>query len=83
MLANRAVIASDAGGVREIVSNGRTGLLVPPGDAAALATAIVSLRNDPGMCATLARAARADAVERFSLQSMLAGVESVIAECAR
>lgn len=83
MLASRAVIASDAGGVREIVTDGRTGLLVPPGDAAALATAIGRLRDEPGLRDALVRAAHAEAVARFSLQTMLAGVASVIAECVR
>lgn len=40
MAAGRAVVASDVGGVREWLSDGETGLLVPPGDAAALSAAI-------------------------------------------
>lgn len=40
MAAGRAVVASDVGGVREWLNDGETGLLVPPGDAAALAAAL-------------------------------------------
>lgn len=46
MRAGRPVIGCDAGGMPEIIRDGQTGLLVPPGDAAALATAIVELVND-------------------------------------
>jgi len=37
------VVASDAGGLREIVSNNETGVLVPPGDSQALGDALLSL----------------------------------------
>ena len=43
----RPVIASAVGGLPEIVADGRTGVLVPRGDAAALAAAIVELVRDP------------------------------------
>ena len=45
----RAVIASSVGGLPEIVAEGETGLLVPPGDPAALADAIRRLVADPRM----------------------------------
>jgi glycosyltransferase involved in cell wall biosynthesis len=41
------VVASAVGGVPELVDDGRTGLLVPPGDAAALAGALTRLLSDP------------------------------------
>lgn len=47
MLVGRPVVASDVGGLRDIVSHGVTGLLVPPGDPNALATALDSLLDDP------------------------------------
>ena len=50
----RAVIASDVGGLPEIVAAGETGLVVPPGDPAALASAIVELARDPARTAACA-----------------------------
>jgi glycosyltransferase involved in cell wall biosynthesis len=62
----RAVIASDVGGLPEILDAGRTGLLVPPGDDAALARAIVELANDPARTAALGSAGRERALAEFS-----------------
>jgi glycosyltransferase involved in cell wall biosynthesis len=61
----RPVIASGIGGITDIVEDGRTGLLVPPGDPRALAAAISSLAADPDRARSLASAGRALARERF------------------
>lgn len=47
MLAGRPVVASDVGGLRDVVTHGVTGLTVPPGDARALAAALDNLLDDP------------------------------------
>jgi glycosyltransferase involved in cell wall biosynthesis len=47
MAAGRAVVASDIGGLRDVVTHGVTGLTVPPGDPAALAAALDGLLDDP------------------------------------
>jgi len=62
----RPVVASDVGGLSEIVDDGRTGLLVPAGDAASLAEALVDLASDPGRAAAFGAAARVRALEVFS-----------------
>jgi phosphatidylinositol alpha-mannosyltransferase len=49
MAAGRPIVASDIVGYRAVVRNGEEGLLVPPGDEEALATALVSLLRDPGL----------------------------------
>ena len=49
MLAERPVIASDVGGLRDIVAHGQTGYRVPPGDPAALAETMDRLLDDPGL----------------------------------
>ncbi|GEL94972.1 glycosyltransferase [Cellulomonas composti] len=66
MLAGRAVVASAAQGLLEVVHDERTGLLVAPGDAAALADALRRLHEDRALRARLAAAGRADALDRFS-----------------
>ncbi len=53
----RPIIASRVGGVPEVVLNGRTGLLVPPDDVDALASAIATLASDTAMRQTMGQAA--------------------------
>jgi glycosyltransferase involved in cell wall biosynthesis len=80
MLAGRPVVATRAGGVVEIIEDGRTGRLVPPGDAAALAEALRAVLGDGERTRSMAEDGRRAARERFSLDAMLAGVERHIAE---
>jgi glycosyltransferase involved in cell wall biosynthesis len=61
----RAVIASDVGGLPEIVVHGETGLIVPRGDADALASAIVQLANDLPRAAAMGVAGRKRALATF------------------
>jgi glycosyltransferase involved in cell wall biosynthesis len=64
----RAVIASSVGGLPEIVEDGVTGLLVPPGDVERLAAAITGLATDPDRVAELGDAARRRALREFTLE---------------
>ena len=64
MASGVAVVAADAGGFRESVVHGRTGLLVPPDDARGFAAAIVRLALDGDRRRTLGIAARRFAVTR-------------------
>jgi len=59
------VVSTDVGGVREVVSDGDSGLLVPPGDANALADAIELILDDPALAGRLADFGAADARTRF------------------
>ncbi|WP_026912844.1 glycosyltransferase [Patulibacter minatonensis] len=59
------VVAADHGGLREILDGGRTGVLVPPGDAGALASTLAGLRDDPGRREALGALAADDAARRF------------------
>jgi glycosyltransferase involved in cell wall biosynthesis len=59
------VVASDAGGLPEVVEHGVTGLIVPRGDATALAEAIGSLLADPVRRARMGRAGRERALRLF------------------
>jgi glycosyltransferase involved in cell wall biosynthesis len=78
------VIASDAGGIVDIVEHETTGLLVPPGDASALAAAIRTLATDHSRARALGEAGHRRLGERFSWDSIvdrwLAIYESVIGE---
>ena len=66
----RPVVASDVGGLRDLVLDGETGLLVPPRDPAALRAALERLLADAGLRRRLGDAGRARALERFSWQAV-------------
>lgn len=64
MASGLAVVAADAGGFRESIAHGRSGMLVAPDDATGFAAAIMSLVIAPGRRAELGAAARLAAIER-------------------
>lgn len=80
MLSGRPVIATSGGGVNEIVTDGETGLLVPPNDPAALANAIRRLEADPALAARLAANGRAAAAERFGIEKSCRDMAAVLRE---
>ncbi len=65
MALGRPVVGSDFSGIPEVVKDGETGLLVPPGDEAALASALRALLGDPERARALGAAAAAFVRERF------------------
>ena len=69
MAAGRAVVASRTGGVKEIVVDGETGLLVPPGDAPALTKALGRMAGDESMRARMGAAGYAGA-RKFTWESV-------------
>lgn len=71
------VIASDVAGNRELVAHEETGLLFPPGDAAALAGAVERLLKDPDLARRTARTGRARVEAGFSRGAMADRVEKV------
>ncbi|HEX9710167.1 MAG TPA: glycosyltransferase, partial [Candidatus Thermoplasmatota archaeon] len=79
MRAGVPVVASDVGGVGEIVENGVTGLLVAPGDARGLAYAIDRLLSDVPARARLATNARRFVLERHDLGIMVEGHQAAFA----
>ncbi len=66
-IAGLPIIATDAGGLGELVQHGVTGLLVPQADPAAIAAAAHRLRTEPALAANLVAAARALVRSRFDL----------------
>ncbi len=73
----RAAIVTEVGGLPEIVDDGRTGIVVPPEDSAALAAAMLQLATDPVRVAALGAAARERAVSQFAESAAVDGVEAV------
>jgi glycosyltransferase involved in cell wall biosynthesis len=69
------VVAASHGGLPEMIRDGQTGVLVPPGDATALASALRLLADDPERARRLGEAAAADVAGRFSAERMLALVQ--------
>jgi len=61
-------IATDIPGNRDLIEDGRTGLLVPPDDAKALSEALLRLAGDRSLRETLGRAGRRLVEERFDLR---------------
>jgi glycosyltransferase involved in cell wall biosynthesis len=77
MAFGKPVIASDAGGPRDVVIPGETGLLVPAGDPEALAGAIVKLLDDEPYRASLGSAGKRRVAERFDARSSVTTVEGI------
>ncbi len=76
----RPCVVTDAGGSTEAIVEGRSGRVVPAGDAAALATAVLELLADPAIARRYGDAAAARVRERFTRAQMIAGTEAVYAE---
>jgi glycosyltransferase involved in cell wall biosynthesis len=66
MLCETPVIAFRSGGLTDVVIDGETGVLTPPGDAAALASAMDAMVRDARRAAALGRAGRLFALARFA-----------------
>lgn len=66
MMRGTTVVASNSGGLTEIVQDGQTGILVPPGDDVALAEALVSLLRNRDLAEQMGRAGREVALTHFS-----------------
>jgi len=83
MACGAPVVAAAAGALPELIEHGRTGLLVPPEDAAALAEALRGLRASPERAAALGEAARSAVRARYSWDATAAAYETVYEEAVR
>jgi alpha-maltose-1-phosphate synthase len=82
MACGTAVVASAVGGIPEVVSDGKTGLLVPPDDPEALAVALNALVGDADRAASMGSAGRERAVAEFGWPAVAAQTVALYAELA-
>jgi glycosyltransferase involved in cell wall biosynthesis len=82
MRAGVATVLTDVVGNRDVIEHGRSGLLVPPEDPAALAQAVIGLLEDPRRRAELAAAGRERVERRFDIVTMGATMEALYTELA-
>jgi glycosyltransferase involved in cell wall biosynthesis len=78
MAAGLPVVASRTGGICELIDDRVTGILVPPGDAGALADAIVRTIADPVRAAALGAEARSTVSARFGMSRMVRGFTDIL-----
>lgn len=77
MAAGRPVVSTAAGGVADVVAHGRTGLLVPPGNVAAMAEAMALLASDAALRARFGADARREIDERFGVDRAVTAMVSL------
>jgi starch synthase len=80
MACGTAVVASRVGGIPEVVDEGKTGLLVPPGSPEDLADALNVLIRDPGLAEAMGRAGRDRAVAEFGWPAVAERTAALYAE---
>ncbi len=83
MSTGMAVVATTAGGTPEAIVDGQTGLLVPPRDPEAMATAVRRLADDDALRGRLGGAAARAARERFDFAGYVDRLEGAYERCAR
>jgi glycosyltransferase involved in cell wall biosynthesis len=83
MLAGKPVVATRVSSAPEIVTDGETGLLVPPDDPPALAEAVVGLLADPARAAAMGQAGFVRARSEFSVAQMAGRTRAVYAAVSR
>lgn len=77
------VVAMHVAGVPEVVADGETGILVPPGDPAALALAIGTLMSDTPLRRRMGEAARARVLARHSIAAASGRLDAILAPFAK
>jgi N-acetyl-alpha-D-glucosaminyl L-malate synthase BshA len=76
-------VATNVGGIPEVIEHGATGLLAPAGDAEALCCAVESLARDPARRAAMGRAAQSRAREKFSADVIVPRYEALYRRVCR
>ena len=71
------IVATNVGGIPEVITKSEYGILVPPKNPRELANAIIDVMTKPELAAGLAKAGRARVEERFTTQKMLEETQKV------
>ena len=74
------IVGTNVGGVPELVEDGVSGLLVDPGDASALSSAVLALLSDPERARAMGEKGRVKAVEQYDIDAVVARIEDVFSE---
>jgi glycosyltransferase involved in cell wall biosynthesis len=77
MAASRPVVATDVGGAREAIIDGRTGFIVSPGDGTAMAVRLIELLQDPAKAREMGEQGRRIALENFSIDAQVSATEEI------
>ena len=80
MVLGKPVIASRVGGIVDVVDDGKTGILVPPNDSAALAEAMIMLLSDGELRKKMGKAGKEKIDAKFSAKTMVNQIEKVYEE---
>lgn len=73
-------VATDHGGIPEVVQNGTTGLLCPEGDWQAVSAALLQLASDPALYARISEAGAESVADAFSAEKQIANIENLYRE---
>jgi glycosyltransferase involved in cell wall biosynthesis len=76
------VVATHAGGLAEVVEDGVTGILVPPGDSEALAEAVCRLLREPELRRRMGEAGRERVLEKFTIEGIVSQTLAVYSSLA-
>jgi glycosyltransferase involved in cell wall biosynthesis len=80
MACGKPVVASNVGGIPEIIEDGKTGILVPPKDEKALANAVIKLFASKDLAGSMGKAGRQRAEQYFNIGSQVKEIEGILDE---
>lgn len=80
LAAGRPAVATDVGGVRSVVADGSSGIVVPPGDAEAVAAGLKRLLEDPSLRRDMGAVGRAAMRDRYGPEKLVADTKSLYRE---
>ena len=77
MASSLPVVGTRVGGIPEVIDDGVTGVLVPPSDSAAMATALEAYVRDPLLAARHGAAGRERVLRKYNMAAMVAAYKSL------